>query len=131
MAVNKTSISAGLIIRGMLNDDEVVRNLVKGQIAPVAYTDEMQLPYITYRRASTATRPTKSSASADTTQIEVTCFAAEYDRSVNIAEAVRAVLDHRTGWYDKVTMRSCTYIDGEESYQDEAYVQLLIFEVRI
>lgn len=126
MAVTKTSLSAGEIIRAILISDEDVKQRTN-KVFPVAATDTETLPYILYRRSSMVPVPTKGATSADTVQIEVLCFTESYSAGVELAEAVRSALDHRQ--YEG--MRSCTLNDSEEAYQDDAYVQQLVFNVKI
>ena len=130
MTQKKTSLSAGAIIRSLLlADDEVKRRANK--VFPIVI-DQAQLPYILYRRASLQHNPTKAGApGADTVAMEVVCYTAKYAEGVELAEAVGAALDYATGELDGVAMRSCTLADSEEGYEDDAFVQHLVFQVRI
>ena len=133
MAVNKTSLSAGVLIRELLLDSaEVTAHTNK--VYPVA-TDKAELPYILYRRASMEQNPQKTgNPGADTVQMEVICFAADYDDCLELAEAVRGALDNKRDMQtddETLTMRSCLLVDSEEAWQDDAYVQQLIFNVKV
>lgn len=128
-SVPKTSISAGVVIRQMLLDCPAVAARTN-KVFPVV-TDEAKLPYILYRRASMEQIPVKSAAGADTVRIEVLCFTEKYAEGVELAEAVRSALDQQQAETDGLMIRSCTYIDGEESWQDDAYVQELDFSVKL
>jgi hypothetical protein len=128
MAANKTSLSAGEIIRTVLTSDETVMGIVT-KVFPVA-TDEAKLPYVMYRRAHMEQVPTKG-IGADTVGIEVTCYAEQYTQSVELAEAVRAALDGKQASIDGLSMRSCHLTDSEEAWEDDAYVQQLIFTIKI
>ena len=62
------------------------------------------------------------------------CFTADYDDGVELAEAVRDALDNKRDIQDDdetLVMRSCTLVDSEEAWQDDAYVQQLVFNVKI
>ena len=126
---NKSSLSAGEIIRGILAADPAVTTRVN-KIYPVI-VDKAELPYITYRRASLQQDPVKSTRGADTVGIEVICYTARYTEGVELAEAVRDALDGATGTSDGLLMRSCFLSDSEEAWQDDAYLQQLIFTVKI
>lgn len=129
MAVNKTSLSAGEIIRAMLAEDpEVAARTTK--IFPVV-TDEAKLPYIVYRRTQLEQAPTKTRIGADTIGIEILCYTKGYTEGVELAEAVRGALDGAQGESDGLVMRSCYLADSEEAWQDDAYVQQLVFNVKI
>ena len=60
-----------------------------------------------------------------------TGYTAQYAEGVELAEAAHAALDYRQGELDGIRMRSCILIDSEEGYEDDAYVQQLVFQVKI
>lgn len=129
MAVAKSSLSAGEIIRAILiaNADVTTR---ANKIFPVV-EDSAELPYIVYRRAQLEQDPVKRGKGADTVQIEVLCYTQHYTEGVELAEAVRAALDGAQGEADGIFMRSCYLADSEEAWQDDAYLQQLVFNVKI
>ena len=129
MAVGKTSLSAGEIIRSILMSDSEVSARVK-KIFPVV-EDSAELPYIVYRRAQLEQEPVKGRRGADTVGIEVLCYTQHYTEGVELAEAVRGALDGAQGEIDGLVMRSCYLSDSEEAWQDDAYVQQLMFNVKI
>lgn len=129
MAVSKTSLSAGEIIRTILaNDAEVTTRANK--IYPVV-EDRADLPYIVYRRTQLKQDPIKNGRGADTVGIEILCYTKQYTEGVELAEAVREALDGVQGESDGLVMRSCYLEDSEEAWQDDAYVQQLVFNVKI
>ena len=130
MAASKTSLSAGEVIRAALLDDKDVMARVN-KIFPVV-ADSAELPYISYRRAGFEQNPQKAGApGADSIELEVLCFTARYTEGVELAEAVRGALDGVQGETDGLVMRSCYLADSEEGWQDDAYVQQLVFNVKI
>ena len=130
MAVPKTSLSAGELIRAILLEDAEVASRTN-KIFPVAI-DKAVLPYILYRRTALEQNAQKAGQpGADTVQIEVICFTKKYGEGVELAEAVRAALDNCQGSNADLRMRSCLLTDSEEAWQDDAYVQQLIFSVKI
>lgn len=126
-----TSINAGAFIREILSQDEGVSNFTD-RIFPIS-VDEATLPYISYRRSKMQQVPTKhGSPGADTVEVEVNCFAKTYGDSVELAEAVRKALDGvQSTLDDGLHMRSCYLSDGSEDWQDDAFVQQLVFTIRI
>lgn len=130
MAQKKTSLSAGSIIRDILLSNEEVKRRTN-KVFPIVI-DNAQLPYILYRRAALAHNPTKQGMpGADTVTMEVVCYTAKYAEGVELAEAVRQALDYASGEHVGVKMRSCTLADSEEGYEDDAFVQQLVYQVRI
>lgn len=129
MAVSKSSLSAGEIIRDILvNNAEVTARAKK--VFPVV-EDSAELPYIVYRRTQLEQEPTKIRRGADTVGIEILCYTQHYTEGVELAEAVRDALDGAQGEKDGLVMRSCYLTDSEEAWQDDAYVQQLVFNVKI
>ena len=130
MALKKTSLSAGAVIRDILLANKEVKRRTNS-VFPIVI-DKAQLPYILYRRAALLHNPTKAGApGTDTVSMEVVCYTAQYAEGVELAEAVRAALDYAHGEREGVIMRSCTLVDSEEGYEDDAYVQQLVFQVKI
>lgn len=126
----KTSLGAGAIIREMLLNDADVKQRTN-KIFPVVIS-KAELPYILYRRAALQHNPTKAGLpGADTVTMEVFCYTASYADGVELAEAVRKALDYAQGEKDGLIMRSCTLVDSEEDFTDDAFVQCLSFNVNI
>jgi len=121
-----TSLSAGLFIREMLGNANIP-GVTK--IFPVA-TDTAQLPYISYRRVSLDPQAWKG-GNADMVGVEVLCYASTYEQSLTIAEAARAALDCMQASIDALVLRSCLLVDSEEMWSDDAYVQRLVFNLKI
>jgi len=129
MAVSKSSLSAGEIIRAILVADAEVATKAK-KVFPVV-GDSAELPYIVYRRTQLEQGPIKGKRGADTVGIEVLCYTKQYTEGVELAEAVRDALDGKQGESDGLVMRSCHLADSEEAWQDDAYVQQLVFNVKM
>ena len=130
MAVTKTSLSAGAVIRAVLLDDpEVAKRTNK--IFPVA-TDCAELPYIVYRRADLSQNVQKSGQpGADEITVEVLCFTERYGEGVELAEAVRGALDMVRAEHNGTTLRSCYLCDAEEGWEDDAFAQRLAFKIKV
>ena len=127
----KTSLSAGLVVYRLLTSDEAVMNSVT-KIFPVV-TDEAILPYVAYRRSGWSGDLTKGDA-AGTATVEVRCYAKSYAESVDLAEKVRAALDYRStdgSQDDGLRLRACFLTNAEEFAEGDAYVQHLVFTLRI
>lgn len=129
MAVSKSSLSAGEIICAVLSENAEVSARAQ-KVYPVV-EDSATLPYIVYRRTSLENGKVKNQRGNDTVLIEVLCFTEGYTEGVELAEAVRDALDGMQAEHEGLVMRSCTLEDSEESWQDDAYVQQLIFNVKM
>lgn len=125
----KSSLSAGEIIYSLLTNDETVMSLAT-KVYPVV-VDEATLPYVVYRRSSLQHDPVKGRRGADTVTVEVVCYSKDYTSGVELAEAVRDALDGVQMTSDDIEMRSCYLSDSAESWADDAYIQDLIFTIKI
>ena len=123
----KTVLSAGTSVYEVLSErlaDKVTK------VFPVV-TDEAVLPYVCYHREALETAVAKHAQSADTATIVVDCYAATYNGSVALAEAVREALDNVSITTSAgLTVRSSFLVDAAESWTDDAYVQSLTFKLR-
>lgn len=122
-------LSAGLALWWRLADDRAVSASVT-RVFPVV-AEEAELPYIAYRRIGLEQRPVKQGSWCDTVRVEVSVCSSGYEEGVRIAELVRSALD---GWQWSAAglhVRSCSLAESEESWNDDCYVQTLVFEMRI
>lgn len=123
----KTVLSAGTAVYEVLSErlaDKVTK------VFPVV-TDEAVLPYVCYHREAIETAVAKHAQSADTATIVVDCYAATYNGSVALAEAVREALDNVSITTSAgLTVRSSYLVDAAESWTDDAYLQSLSFKLR-
>lgn len=129
MAVSKSSLSAGEIIRAVLTSDPEVTARAK-KVYPVV-EDTAELPYIVYRRTQLEQGQVKGRRGNDNVTIDVLCYTKGYTEGVELAEAVRDALDNKTAESDGLVMRSCYLTDSEEAWQDDAYLQVLVFNVKM
>ena len=132
-----TSLSAGAALRAILMSEPAIAGTVT-QIFPV-YTDAAALPYISYRRTELEAVPTKSGRiSADTVSMEVVIYTAGYAEGVRLAELVRQALDGISyqpdveALEDGPRLKSCRLAgSGEETYEGDAYIQPLLFSIKM
>lgn len=125
-----SALSTGKAIYSLLSADETLRRMTTKMFPVVA--DSANLPYIAYRRVSLDNVPQKMGMGADTVRMEVNVFTEEYETGVELAEKVREVLEcYGSREVAGLLMRSCYLEASEETWSDDAYVQRLVFCVRI
>lgn len=131
--VKKSSVSVGLIVRKLLVGNAAVKERVN-KVFPVA-VDKAELPYVLYRKAGYSEQGVKKGglSGAETVIVEVVALAATYEKSVEIAEAVRTALDGAHGRDEAtgLTLRSSVMTDCEEGWENNAYLQDMTFEMRL
>lgn len=132
---NRSCLSVGLLIREVLTESSEVTGIAN-KIFPVVASGGATLPYVCYRRASLSGFSVKGVIDADTISVEVDCYAEDYDTSVRLAEAVRKALDggsfaYSDGSGGNLVARSVRLSDATEDWNADAYVQSLIFEMKV
>ena len=127
--MNKSVLSAGKIISYVLENNTEVRSRVSN-IFPIV-SNKATLPYLYYRRVGFLQIPQKIGKGADTVMIQVVCCTKDYESGVELAEAVRNALDYQQAEHDGLVMRSCNLTDSDENWSDDAFIQNLIFTIKI
>lgn len=126
-----SSISSGLTVYRILIEDVNVSGMAT-RIFPVAITSEsVSLPFIVYRTVKQDPVPAKPQKGADICQIAVDCVASGYKEAVELAEYARAALESDDGEGTALCFSSCLMTDREEFFEDDAYVERLIFTITI
>lgn len=127
--MNKTSLSAGLVIYAALNGNEEVKKRVT-KVYPVV-ADSARLPYVFYAVTGMDQNPVKRAAGADTLTVRVSCCTVDYPTGAELAEAVRAALDGCQYTAGGLTMRRCVLTDYLERWEDDAFIRDLYFTLGI
>lgn len=128
--MQKTSISIGEAINDLLTSDKTLTSAVT-RVFPVV-TDVAELPYVAYRRVKTDQVSVKGYRTGnEMVTVQVNSYAASYERSISVAEIVRQILDGVQ--YDKngISIRSSVMVNSEESWENDAFVQKLTFEMKV
>lgn len=130
-------MSVGLLIYSLLSSDEAIAAKAT-RIYPVVAEEDARLPYICYRRAEFDRNLAKGPGQgADVVSVEFLCYAKSYKESIELAEMVRAALDHKQATYEdsennrSLVARSIDLAGAEEGYADDAYAQSLVFTIRV
>ena len=121
-----SGLSVGLAIYNLLN------GAIPGvrKVYPVV-SDDATMPYIVYRRQAMETALPKDGTAADTVMVELQVVTDTYTRGVQIAEAVREIMDgaqlvdEETG----VNVRRVRLMTSEEGWQANAFIQFMTFKI--
>lgn len=130
-----TSLSAGYAICGALQNalgDSVTA------VYPVMANENAEYPYVVYYRTDSEGEPTKERTLFDTTTIVVEVYDEDYDRSVDLIEAVRDAIENRRIEYtDDLDshlrlMVNCSRIEGSsEEFDIDCYKQAVTIQCKI
>ena len=84
-----------------LKADEAVKALVADRVYPVMAPEDVDAPYIVYRRMGTARAETMAGAGTPDPRFRLKCWANDYEQAIQLADAVRARMDGKPGdWGD-------------------------------
>lgn len=129
--LHRTSISAGLVIYKLLSGDPSVKGMAT-KIFPVAVTAEsVNLPFIVFRAVKQEPTETKPQKGYDSCLIAVDCAAENYEDSVTLAELARAAIEDKECEIEGLSLGISLLTDREEFYEEDAYVERLIFTITI
>ena len=127
--MQRSSISIGLAVNNMLSSDKELGKMIN-KIFPVV-TDVAELPYVAYRRTGTEQISVKGyNTGAEKVSVQVNCYSASYGESIDIAEKVRSILDGASCQQDDICVRSIVMQNAEETWESDAFVQKLFFEIK-
>lgn len=121
-----TAISINKHIYSILANDEVLKGLVGEKIYPLVAEEETTFPFIIFRRNSIQTEYTKDGRVNDTVEISITAVANDYITTVNILERVRELIECNRSLFISAKLTNVS-----EDYIDNAYIQEIIFSIKI
>lgn len=122
------SLSIGAHIFESLSTSDALTRLVGAKIYPLSTKKHTTFPFIIYKRTGLTPNDTKDRyGSGDNVGVEVIVADDDYTNSINIAEAVRAALEHKGGDYDTFTVTDARLAACDEDFIEETYIQRLTF----
>lgn len=122
-----SALSAGLAIEQMLRPIGLPVIPVYGAIPDVVPDG----PAISYRRVGMETDYTKPAAARSTAIVEIWIFAPSYPESVDLAEAVRAAIEARSGIVRGIRLIRSSLANAVEDFAGDKYIQILTFNLTI
>lgn len=122
------SISIGIHVYQKLQTSDKVTQLVGDKSYPLSTKKQTTFPFIVYKRAGLTPNETKDRyGTGDNVCVEVIVADSDYTNSINIAEAVRAALEHKRGEYATFSVTSATLLTCDEEFIEETFIQRLTF----
>lgn len=122
------SISIGVHIYERLKSSDKVTQLVGDKFYPLSTKEQTTFPFIVYSRTGLTPNETKDRyGSGDNVIIEVVIADNSYISSINVAEAVRATLEHKSGEYDAFSVTDAKLLSCDEAFIEETFIQRLTF----
>ena len=127
----KNALSINKYINKFLTESEAVTSLVSVQnIRPLILAPTI-FPYISFMHGNISSSYTKDGWSEDTTEVTIIAVSDDYSQTVDIAEAVRDLLDNKAYKDDDIYISEMRLSGATEDQIENVFVQRLSFTVKI
>lgn len=114
-------------IREILMRSETIQELVGEKIFPIVAPENTEGDFICYQRDGYKQTISKMGVAQQSPQIYINIVSEDYDRTIQIAAAVREELE---GEYQNPYMR-IEMEDSSEDYEQDKFIQVLLFTISI
>ena len=115
-----------------LTECKEITDITGERIYPILADNKVALPFIVFTKDDIHNKlQTKDGYSTD--QIEFTVFIVsdKYAVSLDLANSVRKLFEHPKMSFDDYIVRNCVMSGIRESFEENAYLQVLTFEAEI
>ena len=127
----KNALSINKYINKFLTESEAVTSLVSVQnIRPLILAPTI-FPYISFMHGNISSSYTKDGWSEDTTEVTIIAVSDDYSQTVDIAEAVRELLDNKAYKDEDIYISEMRPSGATEDQIENVFVQRLSFTVKI
>ena len=127
----KNALSINKYINKFLTESEAVTSLVSVQnIRPLILAPTI-FPYVSFMHGNISSSYTKDGWSEDTTEVTIIAVADDYSQTVDIAEAVRELLDNKAYKDEDIYISEMRLSGATEDQIENVFVQRLSFTVKI
>lgn len=127
----KNALSINKYINKFLTESETVTALVSVQnIRPLILAPTI-FPYVSFMHGNISSSYTKDGWSEDSTEVTIIAVSDDYSQTVDIAEAVRDLLDNKTYRDDDIFISEMRLSGATEDQIENVFVQRLSFNVKI
>lgn len=128
LADNKIKITT--TVRQILLDDDTTMSYVGEKIFPVVAPKDTIGDFILYQRDGYSKERTNMGIASQKPMVYINVWSEDYDRSQEIASHLNDLLDNDFIADDNPDQSiSIRLIDSSEDYEDNKYIQILLFEI--
>lgn len=118
----------GNVVRDILLDNEEVKTQTNGNIFPIVASEDTKGDFIVYRRTQYAKHIVKMGVYEDQCEVALVVVCDDYNDSYELAAKIDNAL---TGYHTIDGKRvSIMLSDSSEGYDDNKYIQTLIFTIK-
>ena len=124
------SLQIGKAIYSILSGDTAVKSYVGKKIYPIFAPDETLAPFIVYERKNLSATYTKDGLIYDDCSVIVNIVSDNYTECINIASAVRSILELKVGQYNGINIINILLSSAAEDYGIDGFITTLEFAIR-
>lgn len=127
----RNALSINKYINKFLTESETVTRLVSVQnIRPLILAPTI-FPYVSFMHGNISSSYTKDGWCEDSTEVTIIAVSDDYSQTVDIAEAVRDLLDNKAYKDDDIYISEMRLSGATEDQIENVFVQRLSFTVKI
>ena len=123
-----TGLSIGKVVYSILSSDNSLREIISNRIYPLIADEGTTFPFIIYSRIGIDQQSSKDSTD-DEIRVLIQIAANNYQQSIEIAEIVRGILEHKNGTFSNLYIEDIILEDASEDWLDDSFIQNLNFNI--
>ena len=127
----KNALSINKYINKFLTESEAVTALVEVQNIRPLILQPTIFPYISFMHGNISSNYTKDGWFEDSTPVDIICVSDDYGQTVEIAEAVRDLLEEKAYKDDDIYISQIRLVGSTEDQIENVFVQRLSFDVKV
>ena len=127
----KNALSINKYINKFLTESEAVTALVEVQNIRPLILQPTIFPYISFMHGNISSSYTKDGWYEDSTTVDIISVSDDYGQTVEIAEAVRELLEEEAYKDDDIYISQIRLVGSTEDQIENVFVQRLSFDVKV
>ena len=121
-----SSLQIGKVIYTILVKNKITK------VFPLVADEGTTFPFIVYKRSGLEPSNTKDRFNySELATLDIIVAASTYQESINLAETVKNILEHKRGVYNDINIADITLEDADEDYLENTFIQKLTFKIEI
>ena len=127
----KTALHINKYINKFLTESESVTALVNVKNIRPLVLAPTEFPYISFMHSNIMSDYTKDGWCEDTTEVVIICVSDDYSQTIDIAQAVRELLEYNAYKDDNIYISQILFSGATEDQIENVFVQRLTFQVKV
>lgn len=125
------SLLIGKLISHCIKNNEYLFSELGDKVFPLVGTNKATFPFVVYWKENIIPEYTKDWLTEDTLSFSIIITDTSYEKTIDIAQGIREVLEKPTIKTEWLTVRQCRLVGVNEDFVENAYVEQLTFECKV